>query len=56
MDDLGGQEDWRLGLVRMIAGGLAPVVSAVCVVTEARPRRGKVFRMMALAVDGRVRG
>ena len=39
-----------------VAGDLAPVVSAVCVVSEARPRRGRVFRMMALAVDGRVRG
>ena len=28
----------------------------MCVVSEARPRRGRVFRMMALAVDGRVRG
>ena len=56
LGDLGGQEGWRLGLVRMVAGDLAPAVSAVCVVSEARPRRGRVFRMMALAVDGRVRG
>ena len=53
---LGGQEGWRLGLVRLSAGDLAPVVSAVCVVSEARPRRGRVFRMMTLAVDGAVRG
>ena len=55
LGDLGGQEGWRLGLVRMVAGDLAPAVSAVCVVSEARPRRGRVFRMMALAVDGKVR-
>ena len=53
---LAGQEGWRLGLVRLSAGDLAPVVPAVCVVSEARPRRGRVFRMMALAVDGVVRG
>ena len=40
----------------MTAGDLAPPVSAVCVVSEARPRRGRVIRMMALAVDGVVRG
>ena len=56
LDDLGGQEGWRLELVRLTAGDLAPAVSAVCVVSEARPRRGRVFRMMALAVDGVVRG
>ena len=56
LGDLGGQEGWRLGLVRMVAGDLAPVVSAVCVVSEARPRRGSVFGMMALAVDGRGSG
>ena len=56
LGDLSGQEGWRLGLVRMVAGDLSPVVSAVCVVSEARPRRGRVFRMMALAVDGMMRG
>ena len=40
----------------MTAGDLAPAVSAVCVVSEARPRRDRVFRMMAMAVDGVVRG
>ena len=43
-------------MVRLTAGGLAPVVSAACVVSEARARRGRMFRMMALAVDGEVRG
>ena len=56
LGNLSGQEGWRLGLVRLVAGDLSPVVSAVCVVSEARPRRGRVFRMMALAVDGKVRG
>ena len=51
-----GQEGWRLGLVRLTAGDLAPAVFAVCVVSEARPRRGRVFKMMAMAVDGVVRG
>ena len=53
---LGGQEGWRLGLVRLTAGDLAPAASVVCVVSEARPRRGRVFGMMALAVDGEMRG
>ena len=35
---------------------MAPVVFAVCVVSEARPRRGRLFRMMTLAVDGKMRG
>ena len=56
LDDLGGQEEWRLGLVMLIAGDLAPAFSAVCAVSEARPRRCSVFRMMAMAVDGVVRG
>ena len=56
MEDLGGQQGWRLGLVRLSAGAVAPVASAVCVVSEARPRRGRVFRMMALAVDKEMRG
>ena len=28
----------------------------MCVVSEARPRRGRLFRMMALAMDGEMRG
>jgi hypothetical protein len=52
LGDLGRQEGWRLGLVRLTAGDLTSVVSAVCVVSEARPRRGRMFRMMALAVGG----
>ena len=56
LGDLGGQEGWRLGLVRLVAGDPSSVVSAVCLVSEARPRRGRVFRMMALAVEGMARG
>ena len=56
LGDLGGQKGWRLGLIRLTAGDLSPTVSAACVVSEGRPRRGRVFRMMALAVDGLVRG
>ena len=53
MGDLGGQKSWRLGLIRLTAGNLAP---AVCVVSEARAKRGRMFRMMALAVGGEMRG
>ena len=56
LGDLGGQKGWRLGLIRLTAGDLAPTVSAACVVSEARPKRGRTFRMMALAVDGEMRG
>ena len=56
LGDLGDQEGWGLGLVRLTTGDLAPAVFAVCVVYEARPRRGRLSRMMALAVDGVVRG
>ena len=58
MGDLGGQKGWRLGIIRLTAGDPAPTVSAVCVVSEARAgRQGvRVFRMMALAVDGGMRG
>ena len=55
LGDLGGQKGWRLGLIRLTAGDLAPTVSAVCVVSGARPRRGRVFRVMALAVGGEMR-
>ena len=41
LGDLSGQEGWRLELVRLVAGDLSPVVSAVCVVSEARPKRGR---------------
>ena len=51
LGNLGGQEGWRLGLIRLTAGDLTPAVSAACVVAEGRPRRGRVFTMMALAVD-----
>jgi hypothetical protein len=40
----------------LTAGDLTPAVFAVCVVSEARPERGRVFRMMALAVDGEMGG
>ena len=56
LGDLGGKKGWRLGLTRLTACGLAPVVFAACVVSEARARRGKMFRMMAMAVGGVVRG
>ena len=56
LGNLGGQEGWRLGLIRLTAGDLTPAVSAACVVAEGRPKRGRVFRMMALAVDELVRG
>ena len=52
---MGGQRGWRLGIIRL-AGDLTPVVSAVCVVSEARPMRGRIFRMMTLAVEGKLRG
>ena len=46
------------GITRLAAKGPAPTVSAVCVVSEVRAGRqgGRVFRMMALAVDGDMRG
>ena len=58
LGDLGGQEGWRLGIIRLTAGDPAPVVSAVCVVSEVRAgRQGvRVFRMIALTVDGVMRG
>ena len=57
LGDLGGKRGWRLaiGIIRL-TGDLTPAVSAVCVVSESRPRRGRVFRMMALAVEGKMRG
>ena len=55
LGDLGGKRGWRLGIIRL-TGDLTPIVSAVCVVSESRPRRGRVFRMMALAVEGKMRG
>ena len=53
---LGGQKGWRLGLIRLTAGDLAPVVSDACVVSEARARRGRTSRMMALTVGEVTRG
>ena len=53
--NLDGQEGWRLGIIRLV-GDLTPVASAVCVVSEARALRGRISRMMALAVEGEVRG
>ena len=40
----------------MTAGDLAPAVSAACLMSEARAKRGRMSRMMALAVDGEMRG
>ena len=34
LGNLGGQEGWRLGLIRLTAGDLTPAVSAACVVAE----------------------
>ena len=56
LGDLGGQRGWRLGLIRLTAGVLTPTVSAACMVSEARARGGRMIRMMALAVDGEMRG
>ena len=60
LGDLGGQKGWRLGLIRLTAGDLAPTVSAACVASEARAKRGRMFRVMALvhvqlAVDEEMR-
>ena len=43
-------------MIRLTAGDPAPTVSAVCVESEVRVGRqgGRVFRMMALAVDGEI--
>ena len=40
----------------MTAGDLAPTVFAARVVSEARAKRGRVFRVVALAVDEEMRG
>ena len=56
MGDLGGQRGWGLGLIRLTAGVLTPTVSTTRVVSEARARGGRMSRMMALAVDGEMRG
>ena len=56
LGDLGGQKGWRLGLIGLTARDLVPVVSAACLVLGARARRGRMFMMMALAVDEVVRG
>ena len=56
LGDLGCQKGWRLGLIRLTARDLGPVVSAAYVVSEARARRCRMFRMMALAVGEVVRG
>ena len=47
---LGGQKGWRLGLTRLATA------SAACVVSQARPRKGRMFRVVALAVGGGVVG
>ena len=47
---------WGLSLVRLVEKGGIPEIQAVCVVSKARARRGKVFRMRALAVHKELRG
>ena len=49
LGDLGGQTGWRLGLIRLTAGDLAPVVSVAYMVSAARARKGRMFRLMVLA-------
>ena len=56
LGDLDGQNGWMLRVIRMTADDLGPVVSDACVVSEARARRCRMFRMMALAVGEVVRG
>ena len=58
---LGDLHGWPEGLEAwtdqaITAGDLAPTVSAACVASEVRPKRGRTFRMMALAVGGEMRG
>ena len=43
-------------MTRWTAGDLAPTASAACVVSGARPKKGRASRMMALAVDREMRG
>ena len=50
LEDVSGGESWRLSLIRLVEKEGVPVVQAVCVVSKARARRGKMFRMKALAV------
>ena len=42
---------WRLSLVRLVERDKATEIQAVCVVAKAKARKGKVFRMRALAVQ-----
>ena len=53
---MGGEEGWRLSLLRVVERGGIPEIQAVCVVPKARAKRGKVFRMRALAVQEELRG
>ena len=52
LGDLSGNKGWGLWLIRLTACGLGLVVFAACVVSKARARRCRMFRMMALAVGG----
>ena len=48
---MSGGKGWRLSLVRLVEKCGIPEIQAVCVVSKARARRGKAFRMKALAVQ-----
>ena len=58
LEDVSGRKGWRLSVVRLGKGGEVLEVQAVCVVSKARgiARRGKVYRMQALAVKKEQRG
>ena len=55
LGNMGGEEGWRLSLVRLVERDRIPEIQAGCVVLEARAKRGKVFRMRALAVQEELR-
>ena len=54
------EKGWRLSLVRLVEKGGIPEVQAVCIVSKARARRGKAFRMhmkaLAVHVQKELRG
>ena len=55
LEDMGGEGGWRLSLVRLVERDRIPEIQAVCVVSKARAKRGKVLRMRALAVQEELR-
>ena len=58
LEDVSGEKGWGLSVVRLVEGGEVLEVQAVCVVSKARgtARRGKTYRMQALAVKEEMRG